>query len=63
MPPIKATQQKPSLISLLKPYSGIIFLLVVLTILPSGLNLVVPKIIANAIDHALQMLMSGKRTS
>jgi ATP-binding cassette subfamily B protein len=43
-------QKKPSLVGLLKPYKGIIFLLVILTILPSALNLVVPKIIANAID-------------
>jgi ATP-binding cassette subfamily B protein len=48
--PVKEEQKKPSLVGLLKPYKGIIFLLVILTILPSALNLAVPKIIANAID-------------
>ncbi len=51
MPPKGTPQQKqPNLFSLLKPYSGIVTLLVVLTVLPSALNLAVPKIIANAID-------------
>ena len=45
------SQKKSSLLNLLKPYSGIIFLLVILTILPSALNLAVPKIIASAIDN------------
>ena len=49
MTPTKA-QPKSNLFSLLKPYSGIVFLLVILTIVPSALNLAVPKIIANAID-------------
>jgi ATP-binding cassette subfamily B protein len=40
----------PSLISLLKPYSWFIALLIVLTIISNGLNLVIPKIIAHAID-------------
>src|SRR6184192_1930674 len=40
----------PNLFSLLKPYSRLIFLLVVLTILGNSLNLVVPKLISNAID-------------
>jgi ATP-binding cassette subfamily B protein len=45
------SQKKSSLLNLLKPYSGIIFLLVILTIVPSALNLAVPKIIASAIDN------------
>lgn len=49
MPP--NTKKKPNLFSLLKPYRGLVFLLVILTILPSALNLAVPKIIANAIDN------------
>jgi ATP-binding cassette, subfamily B, bacterial len=44
------TTVKPNLISLLKPYTWFIVLLVVLTIISNGLNLVVPKIIAHAID-------------
>ena len=38
------------LLSLLKPYLAFVGLLVVLTILGNGLNLMVPKIISNAID-------------
>ncbi|MDP4291308.1 MAG: ABC transporter ATP-binding protein [Bacteroidota bacterium] len=41
---------KPGLLSLLRPYSWFIALLVVLTIVSNGLNLVVPKIISHAID-------------
>jgi ATP-binding cassette subfamily B protein len=41
---------KPNLLSLLKPYSWLIALLVVLTIISNGFNLVVPKIISHAID-------------
>lgn len=38
------------LFDLLKPYWMIIGLIIILTILASGLNLIIPKIIANAID-------------
>ncbi len=48
MPP--QTQPKPNLFSILKPYAGIVTLLVILTIVPSALNLAVPKIISRAID-------------
>lgn len=44
------TIAKPTLFSLLRPYSWFIALLVTLTIVSNGLNLVVPKIIAHAID-------------
>ena len=50
MPPKNPSKSTPSLFSLLKPYKGIVALLVLLTILPNALNLAVPKIIANAID-------------
>ncbi|MFA5249108.1 MAG: ABC transporter ATP-binding protein [Candidatus Paceibacterota bacterium] len=40
----------PSLLGLLRPYAFWITALVVLTVAASGLNLVVPKIISNAID-------------
>jgi ATP-binding cassette subfamily B protein len=43
--------QGPSLLALLKPYSGLILLLLVLTILGNGLNLIVPKLIGHAIDN------------
>jgi ATP-binding cassette, subfamily B, bacterial len=40
----------PSLLALLKPYASWVATLVVLTMLANGLNLVVPKLIASAID-------------
>jgi ATP-binding cassette subfamily B protein len=40
----------PSIFGLLKPYVGLIILLVVLTVAANGLNLAVPQIIAHAID-------------
>src|ERR1700680_124808 len=36
---------------LVKPYKGLVATLAVLTILANGLNLVVPKLIASAIDN------------
>jgi ATP-binding cassette, subfamily B, bacterial len=44
----------PGLLSLLKPYRQLIAVLVALTILGNSLNLVVPKIIARAIDSYAQ---------
>ena len=43
-------QKQSSLFSLLGSYAGIIGLLVALTLLSNGLSLVVPKLIASAID-------------
>jgi ATP-binding cassette subfamily B protein len=40
----------PSLFGLLKPYRGLVIGLVVMTIAGNGLNLIVPRVIANAID-------------
>ena len=40
----------PSLVALLNPYKGFVALLVVLALLSNGLNLVIPKLIASAID-------------
>jgi len=44
----------PSLFGLLKPYRGLIAVLVVMTILSNSLNLLVPRIISNAIDTYAQ---------
>lgn len=41
---------KPSLFSLLKPYSGIVTLLVIMALLGSAINILIPKIIAHGID-------------
>ena len=51
--PSESNNQKnktPSLFGLLRRYTGIIVLLVVLTVIANGLSISVPKIIANAID-------------
>jgi len=48
----------PSLLPLLKPYRGLVLTLIVMTILSNSLNLVVPRIIAHAIDtYAQQRLI------
>jgi ATP-binding cassette subfamily B protein len=44
----------PSLLGLLRPYKSLVLGLIVLTILGNGLNLVVPKLIARAIDQYSQ---------
>lgn len=41
---------KPGIFSLLKPYRGLIFLLLLFALLSNGVNLLLPKIIANGID-------------
>jgi ATP-binding cassette subfamily B protein len=46
----KGTTEKSSLIQLLRPYSGLVGLLVLFTILGNALNLLVPLIISRAID-------------
>lgn len=50
----KTTQQpkdkKPGILSLLKPYIGLVVLLLIFTLFSNGINLLLPKIIANGID-------------
>jgi ATP-binding cassette, subfamily B, bacterial len=41
---------KPGIFSLLKPYSGIVVLLIIMALLGSGINMLIPKIIAHGID-------------
>jgi ATP-binding cassette subfamily B protein len=43
-------EKKPSIISLLKPYRGLIGLLLVFTLISNGINLFIPQIIAGGID-------------
>ena len=50
MPISNEELKQPGLFSLLKPYKFLLFLLVIFTIIGNAFNLVVPKIIANAID-------------
>ncbi|MBN1142952.1 MAG: ABC transporter ATP-binding protein [Bacteroidales bacterium] len=50
----KGTTEKSSLIHLLRPYSGLVGLLVLFTILGNALNLLIPLIISQAIDSFSQ---------
>ena len=43
-------RSKPSVFSLLKPYSGMVTFLVIFALMSNGVNLVLPKIISHAID-------------
>jgi len=42
--------KKPGIFSLLKPYKGLIFLLIFFALLSNGINLLIPKLISNGID-------------
>jgi ATP-binding cassette, subfamily B, bacterial len=46
----KDITQGPGIFSLLKPYSGIVTLLIIMALLGSGINMLIPKIIARGID-------------
>jgi ATP-binding cassette, subfamily B, bacterial len=46
----KPVQKKPGISSLLRPYRGMIFLLIFLALLSNGINLILPRIIASGID-------------
>ena len=52
--PVKQSSEKsirgPGIFSLLKPYSGIVTLLIIMALLGSGINMLIPKIIARGID-------------
>jgi ATP-binding cassette, subfamily B, bacterial len=48
--PGKPLQKGPGISSLLKPYRGMIFLLIFLALISNGINLVLPRIIASGID-------------
>jgi len=48
--PANNTPKPPGIGSLLKPYSGLVTLLVVLALLSNGINLFLPRIIADGID-------------
>jgi len=42
--------KKPSILSLLKPYKGLIILLLLCALLSNGINLILPRLVANGID-------------
>lgn len=45
-----STSGKPNILNLLKPYKGLIILLLLFALISNGVNLLLPKIIANGID-------------
>jgi ATP-binding cassette subfamily B protein len=46
----RSTEAKPNIFSILKPYKAIIAILIILTLLGNGANLIIPKIISKGID-------------
>jgi ATP-binding cassette subfamily B protein len=48
---INKEEKNPGILSLLKPYSSIIFLLIIFALLSNGLNLWIPKLIGSSIDQ------------
>ena len=48
--PLKDKTPKPSIFGLLKPYTGIVVVLIIMALLGSGINMLIPKIIAHGID-------------
>jgi ATP-binding cassette subfamily B protein len=48
--PEAGTEKKAGLFSVLRPYSGIVFILIVMALAGSAFNLLIPKIIARGID-------------
>lgn len=47
---MKKANGKPGLMGLVKPYKGLIILLIFLALLSNGLNLIIPKIVSHGID-------------
>lgn len=47
---VTSKPKEPGIFSLLKPYKGLIFLLLLFALISNGVNLLLPKIIANGID-------------
>ncbi len=43
-------KRKPNIFSIVRPYKGMVFLLIVFTLIGNGVNLVIPRIIAQGID-------------
>ncbi len=48
--PADNSKPKPGIFSLLKPYSVLVVLLIIMALLGSGINMLIPKIISHAID-------------
>jgi ATP-binding cassette subfamily B protein len=50
LPPSNNKTTKPGLFGLLKPYSGLVITLIIMALLGSAINMLIPKIIAHGID-------------
>jgi len=50
VPAANKKTSKPGIFSLLKPYSGMVTILIIMALLGSGINMFIPKIIAHGID-------------
>jgi len=50
VPDANKKTSKPGIFSLLKPYSGMVTILIIMALLGSGINMFIPKIIAHGID-------------
>jgi len=50
VPAANKKTSKPGIFSLLKPYSGMVTILIIMALLGSGINMLIPKIIAHGID-------------
>jgi ATP-binding cassette, subfamily B, bacterial len=48
--PLKDKTPKPGIFGLLKPYTGTVVILIIMALLGSGINMLIPKIIAHGID-------------
>ena len=57
----KPKQKKPNIFKILKPYSGLISLLLLFALLSNGLNLIIPKIIQFGIDDFSKGTFSMQR--
>ncbi|MFZ4398447.1 MAG: ABC transporter ATP-binding protein [Bacteroidales bacterium] len=59
IPAVTSSQGKPNIFAVLKPYSRMVVILIVMALLSSGINMLIPKIIGHAIDafSAKQYLM------
>src|SRR5438309_944698 len=55
-----SARKPPGVMTLLKPYSSLVVLLIVFALFSNGLNLLLPKIIANGIDSYTHQRFSSK---
>jgi dihydroneopterin aldolase len=52
---------RPGIFSLLKPYSRLVIVLIIMALLGSGINILIPKIIAMELMHIRQIIIMSDR--